>query len=180
MSTSRGDGSVTKAYPSRRDGQGKPICSYCGKPLAGRARRYCSDACKVETYVRAGVTAEIRHQLTKRDAEICAVCDLDCRQLESDLYSLESGAWSWNEDVTELNAVARAIQKRGNRRLVQLGFNEGISLWQAAHVLAVVEGGGECGIEGYITLCVPCHKRDTAELARRMAVARDPQLELFG
>lgn len=44
--------------------------------------------------------------------------------------------------------------------------------WEADHIVPVVEGGGECGLEGYRTLCLHCHKRETAKLARRRAAAR--------
>lgn len=46
--------------------------------------------------------------------------------------------------------------------------------------------GGECDLDNYRTLCVPCHKRVTAELAARRAEANrpapepSPQLSLFG
>jgi 5-methylcytosine-specific restriction endonuclease McrA len=29
----------------------------------------------------------------------------------------------------------------------------------------VVYGGGGCGLDGYQTLCVPCHKKETSRLA---------------
>lgn len=46
-------------------------------------------------------------------------------------------------------------------------------LWQADHIVPVVEGGGECGLDGYRTLCTtPCHKEETAALASRLAKAR--------
>jgi 5-methylcytosine-specific restriction endonuclease McrA len=41
--------------------------------------------------------------------------------------------------------------------------------WQADHTTPVAEGGGLCGLEGYRTLCTPCHKRETAALAKRRA-----------
>lgn len=42
-------------------------------------------------------------------------------------------------------------------------------LWEADHVVAVVEGGGACGMENLQTLCNPCHRIATAELAARRA-----------
>ena len=45
-------------------------------------------------------------------------------------------------------------------------------LWQADHIVPVVEGGGVCGIDNYRTLCTACHKAETAELARRRAAER--------
>lgn len=44
--------------------------------------------------------------------------------------------------------------------------------WEANHIVAVVEGGGECGLDNMETLCPPCHQRETARLAARRAEAR--------
>jgi 5-methylcytosine-specific restriction endonuclease McrA len=44
--------------------------------------------------------------------------------------------------------------------------------WQADHIIPVVEGGGECGLDNIRTLCTPCHRRETASLAARRAQAR--------
>ena len=48
--------------------------------------------------------------------------------------------------------------------------------WQADHIVPVIEGGGECGLENYRTLCTACHRRVTAELARRLADKRHQEL----
>lgn len=45
-------------------------------------------------------------------------------------------------------------------------------LWQADHVIPVIEGGGECGLENLRTLCTACHKKETAALAARRKEAR--------
>ena len=45
-------------------------------------------------------------------------------------------------------------------------------LWQADHIVAVVEGGGECSLENLRTLCTACHKAETADLAARLANAK--------
>lgn len=56
------------------------------------------------------------------------------------------------------------------------------NLWQADHIKPVAEGGGSCGLENIQTLCTPCHKRKTAEQARRRAAERkekqQPTLDL--
>lgn len=44
--------------------------------------------------------------------------------------------------------------------------------WEMDHVVPVVEGGGECGLDNLRTLCVPCHRRVTRELRARMAARR--------
>lgn len=45
-------------------------------------------------------------------------------------------------------------------------------LWQADHIVPVIEGGGECSIDNYRTLCTDCHRIETAALAKRRANAR--------
>ena len=40
-------------------------------------------------------------------------------------------------------------------------------LWDADHIVPVVEGGGECDLANMRTLCLKCHKLATAELRRR-------------
>ena len=40
--------------------------------------------------------------------------------------------------------------------------------WQADHMTAVAEGGGECGLGNLRTLCTPCHAKETAALMRRL------------
>lgn len=41
--------------------------------------------------------------------------------------------------------------------------------WQMDHIIPVIEGGGECGLENLRSLCKnPCHKKVTAELRSRL------------
>lgn len=44
--------------------------------------------------------------------------------------------------------------------------------WEGHHVVPVAEGGGGCGLEGYETLCVDCHRAETQTLATRLAQKR--------
>jgi 5-methylcytosine-specific restriction endonuclease McrA len=44
-------------------------------------------------------------------------------------------------------------------------------LWEADHIVPVIEGGGECGLEGLRTLCRWCHIKETRLLAKRRARA---------
>ncbi len=48
-------------------------------------------------------------------------------------------------------------------------------LWQADHIIPVVEGGGECGLDNLQTLCTACHKAETGALAARRAKSRSRQ-----
>lgn len=44
--------------------------------------------------------------------------------------------------------------------------------WDADHIKPVAEGGGECGLGNYQTLCILCHKKKTAEQHTRAAQQR--------
>ena len=58
-------------------------------------------------------------------------------------------------------------------------------VWDADHIVPVVEGGGECGLDNYRTLCLPCHRKVTAQLRARIAwrkgrrpISRTPCIEI--
>lgn len=42
------------------------------------------------------------------------------------------------------------------------------SLWEANHIVAVVEGGADCGLDNLETLCLRCHKEKTNELRKKL------------
>ena len=50
--------------------------------------------------------------------------------------------------------------------------DNGYIMWQADHIIPVVEGGGCCGLDNLQTLCIRCHKQDTKALAGRLAAKR--------
>ena len=37
----------------------------------------------------------------------------------------------------------------------------GGGLWDADHIIPVVKGGGQCGLDNLRTLCIKCHKNET-------------------
>jgi 5-methylcytosine-specific restriction endonuclease McrA len=46
------------------------------------------------------------------------------------------------------------------------------SLWDADHILPVVEGGGECELKNLRTLCLRCHRAATIQLRERLRRAK--------
>ena len=44
--------------------------------------------------------------------------------------------------------------------------------WEMDHIVPIVEGGGLCGLDGYRTLCIACHKTETAALRKRLSRKR--------
>lgn len=179
----RGDGSLERAFPQRPIGRdGLRPCCVCGDPLTGRRRRYCGDACAQEAGIRSGNTAAIRAAVFGRDRGVCAACGRDCHALEMSL-SLVAPTPPYVESQKDyertlaVRGIARKLEKAAIRQVIAGGFDSGF--WQADHVTPVSEGGGGCDLDGFQTLCVPCHKLTTAALAARTAAGRLPQMNLF-
>lgn len=82
-----------------------------------------------------------------------------------------------------LSRQARIRMKRYRLDLARQGFDPGRrSFWDCDHVVEVVNGGGQCGLENLQTLCQPCHKAKTKQLASDRAYDRKRQKleEQFG
>lgn len=83
----------------------------------------------------------------------------------------------------ELRAIYEQNQIELRDEYARRGFTDSSRRWwEADHIVPVVEGGGGCGPEGYRTLCLPCHRIETAKLAARRAekrrAAKQPTLPL--
>ncbi len=67
----------------------------------------------------------------------------------------------------EVDGLANALDV-----MAQLGLGRRtrvLSTWQADHRHAVAEGGADCGLGNYRTLCLRCHARATRELHQRLS-----------
>jgi len=88
----------------------------------------------------------LRERVLSRDRGICAICGTDT-----------------------LAAWLELKRSRGTQRL-KLMAQWGLarltrkSLWDADHIVAVAEGGGECDLDNMRTLCLICHRRATGDL----------------
>jgi len=92
-------------------------------------------------------------------------------------------SWRFNLrwDGTKMTFAKNEIDYKEKRKFVEYlkeKYSPGrwtrnrVSGWDADHIIPVCEGGGECDLGNYRTLCHPCHKEVTAELAGRRAEAR--------
>lgn len=151
----------------------KGTCRFCGKKVKPPRRNYCDDNC-VDGWLIRTDPRHVRHKLSQRDNGVCGRCGLDTIQLTSSIRALQL-------------CFSRGRLSHGGITVVVDGkkVETWKSLWEAHHKKAVVEGGGECGLDGYETLCLWCHQDETASLARRRAddrradkEARDPQMKL--
>jgi len=125
-------------------------CRWCGAGVPKGRFTFCGDVCVHQWKLRTD-RGYLREQVFARDRGVCAACGLDTETLRRDKRKLDYRA-------------RRQFEKEwGARR----------NLWDADHILPVVEGGGECDLGNIRTLCLKCHRMATAELRRRVALSRD-------
>lgn len=158
---------VRKMRPRRepRTVNGIRPCRWCGKPVKGN-RWYCDQTCKNEYHVRCGYQSVIRDLLLHRDGDSCSACGLAVQAIQDELKRLHNAAnrrisWWWQPPSATFCDFLKS-----------LGLPRTGHTWEADHIVPVVEGGGECGLDNYRILCVWCHRKETAELAKRRAAAR--------
>lgn len=141
-----------------RGPSGRPLCRRCGIEVPKGRRTFCGDVCVHEWKIRSS-PEYLRLFTFKRDLGVCAECKLDTYKIEVELIRLRQTSYS---AYTARRAEVTAAGFDSHRH----------TFWDAEHKVAVAEGGGECGLEGIITLCLPCHKKSTAALRVRMVEAR--------
>jgi 5-methylcytosine-specific restriction endonuclease McrA len=121
-------------------------CRWCGAEVPPRRLTFCGDDCVHQWKLRTD-PGYLRAQVFARDRGICVLCGLD----------------------TE--ALRRGKRKLDYRSRLQFEREWGCrrNLWDADHVVPVVEGGGECDLSNMRTLCLKCHRQATADLRLRRA-----------
>lgn len=155
------------AFPPRKDAEGRYLCRTCGVVLDGRKTSFCSQACRDDALIRCW-PSEARRQVKARDKEVCAGCGLDCAAAKKIIQTAGRECWGqgvrWNGQIGRISGYEAVWQF--------LATKPRSHLWEANHIVPVVEGSGGCGLDNLETLCIWCHRDHTAELRRRMAMAR--------
>jgi 5-methylcytosine-specific restriction endonuclease McrA len=147
---------------------GRTLCRWCGNEVPKGRRTFCSDECVHQHKLRSSASY-LREQVLQRDQGICAVCKLDCGKVEKVFRSLVKKAglkrWKWPD------TIIRNPDRYGALDMFRQQFpwfRPHLSAWATDHILPVVEGGGECGIENIRTLCLGCHNTASKELRERL------------
>jgi 5-methylcytosine-specific restriction endonuclease McrA len=178
---------TTSAYgvPVEHDAAGFPLCRQCkGSIRTGKRpkqRTFCGPECVHLWKLRSDPGYQAIHVL-ERDKGVCALCGLDCLAALAELKALlvrEAAAQYGADKYVPANyAALRPVSfPEFHERCDQLGLsrherNLARRLWEMDHIVPVIEGGGSCGLENLRTLCVACHRKETAALAARRAEAR--------
>jgi len=167
---------------------GRALCRQCSTEVPTNRRTFCSEPCIHEWKIRTS-PGYARDAVFKRDHGVCASCRLDTvavvrelGELKQQAYRAEYGVddWAWDRGKYtawpyRLDIVWPVAAKAFFVRCQEIGLRgpwKGETLWHADHIVPVVEGGGECGLENLRSLCVACHRRETAALRKRLAKKR--------
>lgn len=146
---------------------GERICYNCGGPLPKGRRFNCSPKCSEEWQCKTS-PSHLRFVLKKRDKGVCALCRTDTIALKKQYNEIPKDPNDYNYTAVPTTSARKEFLKEHG---IPIGRVTG-DWWDADHILPVVEGGGECGLDNYRTLCIPCHRNETAALAKRRARAR--------
>jgi 5-methylcytosine-specific restriction endonuclease McrA len=135
---------------------GRNLCRWCNLEVPKGRLTFCSDWCVEEWRLRTD-PGYVRERVLQRDQGVCGQCGVDCL-----------AAWRHLKRLRGASRLKARIDWG-------LGTRPGArkSLWDADHIVPVVEGGGECDLANLRTLCLKCHRIVTAQLReKRLRVNR--------
>lgn len=168
MSTKRCTPGVFASPPPKNE-KGEKLCRNCRSVvLKAKGKHNCSKKCSEEWALKTSPSL-MRHAVFLRDQGVCAECGTD-----TDAQRAEYRAAIKQHGTPYCRAVEQIRERFG---LGATRASEG-HWWEADHIVPVIEGGGECGLEGYRTLCIRCHRKATKELRGRMSARKRDQKAL--
>ncbi len=131
---------------------GRNICRCgCGREVPPARRTFYSAEC-VDGWRITTDPNYIRQKVFKRDGGVCRRCGVNAHILRLRLRRLVK---------SELPTIEGIMKLYGIRRTRWGWFDLSKSLWEAHHIVPVADGGGECGLDNYETVCIWCHREET-------------------
>ena len=131
-----------------RGANGRCLCRWCALEVPKGRRTFCSPDCVHEWRLRTD-PGYLRESVLRRDRGVCHSCRVDTLAAQRALRR--------SRGVNRERLLNHWDLKSCTRR----------SLWEADHILPVVEGGGECDLSNLRTLCLRCHRMATLGLVLR-------------
>ncbi len=169
-----------------RGPNGRRLCRQCQTETRNNRTTFCGQPCVHEWNI-VHDTNYARGCVARRDEGVCVECGIDTFALSPWLnlalqhiaYVRGRRANAAHFGVEFVETPEEAAGEAFVAALEALGWSRarmkariGASLWDMDHVVPVVEGGGSCGLSNLRTVCLACHDRATAALAKRRAVSR--------
>lgn len=172
---------------------GKSLCTWCLTPVTGRRSTWCSDAC-VDAFFMVHDWKQIRAAVLKRDAGVCRHCKRDTLKAErvhreiirhAMTFHYPDRKYHFSDSVFPLRKATNARVVRWRDLAIRLatlcGFGPAQRTdrdwWEADHIVERVRGGRD-HLDNLRTLCLRCHKVETARLARERADERRARIPL--
>jgi 5-methylcytosine-specific restriction protein A len=177
---------------------GRPLCFCgCGREVPKPARTKFEPACWLN-WAAKNDPATQRRLVNERDHGVCALCGVNAEQRARQVRDWER-VIRWlarrhffdlldrgelkpykrhpGDDCPAHQWDAASWADAATRDEIVRRFGPGIvsangHTWEADHIIPVIEGGGECDLSNLRTLCLKCHREQTAALAKRRAAAR--------
>lgn len=173
---------------------GKSLCTWCCQPVTGRRSSWCSDAC-VQAFFLTHDWKQIRAAVFARDAGVCRHCARDtekARAVHREIvrhamqFHLPGRQYYFSDSVYPLRKSTNPRVVRWRDLAIRLatlcGFGDAQRTdrdwWEADHIIERVRGGRDT-LDNLRTLCLRCHKVETARLARERADERRARVPLL-
>jgi hypothetical protein len=107
-----------------------------------------------------GSSKETRILIRRRDKEICAKCNRDCKAIKRifEHAGLSILKYQWKDKSLHPHYMI----------MRHFGFTPFKHTWEADHIIEVRDGG-EHSLANLQTLCIPCHKAKTKRIGKQHA-----------
>lgn len=158
-----------KKYGIEYGPNGFRLCRLCKTETTYKRATLCNGACQTKWAIMTS-PGYARQLVYQRDKGVCALCSLDTDML---MKMIEAPGHEY-ERLPRQERPESHFNRRHywrNHPLLDRTLSR-TTLWDADHIVPVVEGGGECDLDNLRTLCLWCHKQETAALAARRARER--------
>lgn len=131
--------------------------------------------------LQTGQASTVRRRLLELENGVCQLCGLNAQELFRRVAALPTGL----ERKAALVDTPYANWSPARQERLVKNPRAG-DFWQADHVTPVCEGGGECDLFNYRTLCTSCHQGETDRLVtpgrkhRKLAVKAKGSKDIRG
>jgi len=140
-------------------GRRKGECTWCGDAVSPPRKTWCSDAC-VEAFRQLHDWRFVRNKIYERDRGKCCLCGCDTLRMVhlASMVRYREGFETW----VHLREFFHSVHHHGVLQMDQ---------WQVDHIVARC-CGGDHSMANLRTVCLECHKSESARLLSELAQSR--------